>query len=95
MMSNLFVEFAFMVGIDLLFLSVLILVMLPLGIVNVVAIAVLYELRQQSDPTFRSFGWTLTVLAASWAVFVISWTITGLLNPPLSDNRPVRISAEP
>lgn len=70
-------------------------VMLPLGIVNVVAIAVLYELRQQSDPGFRSFGWTLAVVAASWAVFVISWTITGLLTPPRSDNRPVREDESP
>jgi NADH-quinone oxidoreductase subunit H len=63
-------------------------IMLPMGLVNVAAMAILYELRQASDPNFRSFGWTVGIIAASWSVFFLAWTITGYFNPLVTDNRP-------
>jgi NADH-quinone oxidoreductase subunit H len=65
-------------------------IMLPLGLVNVVAIAVLYEARQVSDPQGLSGSWALLVVAGSWAVFIIAWLITALVNPLVADNRPRR-----
>ena len=65
-------------------------VMLPLGLVNLVALAVLYELRHQNDPYAQSIAWTAGIIAASWLVFVVSWTATALANPLVTDNRPRR-----
>src|SRR5262245_58319897 len=53
-------------------------IMLPLGLVNVVALAVLYELRHQNDRYGQSIAWTAGIIAASWLVFVVSWTVTAL-----------------
>jgi len=63
-------------------------IMLPLGIVNLVAMAVLYELRYASDPQHLSGVWTLGTLAASWVVFFAAWLATALVNPRVADNRP-------
>jgi NADH-quinone oxidoreductase subunit H len=65
-------------------------IMLPLGIVNLVAMAILYEARQVSDPQQMSFSWTMTVIGLSWLVFAVSWLITALTNPLVTDNRPQR-----
>ncbi len=65
-------------------------IMLPLGLVNLVALAVLYEARHFYDPQYDSAIWSLGVAAASWAVFAIAWTATALANPRVADNRPRR-----
>src|SRR5687768_2565169 len=65
-------------------------IMLPLGLVNLVAIAVLYEARQVYDPAERSLLWTIGIIVGSWAVFAIAWIITSLANPLVTDNRPRR-----
>jgi len=66
-------------------------IMLPLGLVNLVAVAILYELRQQSDPQFTSSGWTLTIVAGSWLTCIVAWTIMAIVNPLVADNRPQRV----
>jgi NADH-quinone oxidoreductase subunit H len=63
-------------------------IMLPLGLVNLVAIAILYEARQVADPGFTSTNWTLLIFAGSWLTFLIAWFITALVNPRVADNRP-------
>jgi NADH-quinone oxidoreductase subunit H len=63
-------------------------VMLPLGLVNLVALAILYEVRQLSDPQGQSFGWDMTIIAGSWLTFIVAWTITAITNPLETDNRP-------
>jgi len=63
-------------------------IMLPLGIVNVVAIAILYEARQINDPSGASSNWSLLVFAGSWLTFIVAWLITALVNPRVADNRP-------
>jgi NADH-quinone oxidoreductase subunit H len=65
-------------------------VMLPLGLVNLVALAVLYEARHYYDPQGASIAWSLGVAAASWAVFVIAWTLAAMANPRVAENRPRR-----
>jgi NADH-quinone oxidoreductase subunit H len=65
-------------------------IMLPLGLVNIVAVAILYEARQYSDPHQASLSWTLATIAISWAVFLVAWTVTAFVNPLVTDNRPRR-----
>ncbi len=64
--------------------------MLPLGIVNLVVLAILYEARQVNDPQSMSFGWTAVIFAGSWIAFFVAWTVMALVNPLASDNRPRR-----
>jgi len=62
-------------------------VMLPLGLVNLITLAVLFELREQEVlPTDQM--WPL--VGISWAVTLIAWVVAGLLAPLSSDNRPRR-----
>lgn len=59
--------------------------MLPLGLVNLVTVAVLIELREQGLIASDSL-WP--VVAISWAVTIVAWIIAGLLAPLSTDNRP-------
>jgi NADH-quinone oxidoreductase subunit H len=63
-------------------------IMLPLGLVNLVALAVLYEARHWKDPSGLSFSWTLGIIAASWLTFAVAWLVTAIANPLVTDNRP-------
>ncbi|HEX5104659.1 MAG TPA: complex I subunit 1 family protein [Pirellulaceae bacterium] len=63
-------------------------IMLPLGLANFVAIAILYEFRKLYDPAERSLAWTLGIVAASWLVFGLAWIAVSLSNPLVTDNRP-------
>lgn len=65
-------------------------IMLPLGLVNLITVAILYEARQFSDPGHSSLAWTLGTLVVSWIVFIAAWTCTALVNPLVTDNRPRR-----
>ena len=62
-------------------------VMLPLGLVNLVTIAVLVELREQGEIATDSL-WPM--VAISWGVTVVAWLVSGWLAPLASDNRPRR-----
>jgi NADH-quinone oxidoreductase subunit H len=62
-------------------------VMLPLGLVNLVTVAVLIELREQGLIA-RDSLWP--AVGISWAVTLIAWIVSGLLAPFSSDNRPRR-----
>jgi NADH-quinone oxidoreductase subunit H len=63
-------------------------IMLPLGIVNLVALAILYEARQINDPDGTSSNWTLLLAAGSWLTFLVAWLVTAIINPLVADNRP-------
>jgi NADH-quinone oxidoreductase subunit H len=63
-------------------------IMLPWGLVNLVALAVLYELRTMSDPTGTSWLWSAIVLLGMWLVAALAWLGTTLVNPLVTDNRP-------
>ena len=68
-------------------------VMLPLGLVNFLAVAILEEARHVYGPRLGineppSLGWTLGIIAAGWIVFALAWIITSLANPLVADNRP-------
>lgn len=63
-------------------------IMLPLGIVNLVVLAILYELRHASDPTSTNLTWSLIVTAGSWITFIVAWLATTFINPSVTDNRP-------
>jgi len=60
-------------------------VMLPLGLVNLVAVAIL------SEPAIRDRLGTNNVfvfMACSWAVAIVAWIVTGMAQPLIADNRP-------
>jgi NADH-quinone oxidoreductase subunit H len=62
-------------------------VMLPLGLVNLVTVAVLVELRQQGRIANDSM-WPL--VGISWSVMLLGWVLAGYLAPLSGDNRPRR-----
>jgi NADH-quinone oxidoreductase subunit H len=63
-------------------------IMLPLGLVNLVALAALYELRAIYDPDAASFLWGAIVYLGAWLVAALAWLVTSLANPLVTDNRP-------
>jgi NADH-quinone oxidoreductase subunit H len=65
-------------------------IMLPLGLVNFIAVAFLEEARHVYGPRDGSFTWSLGIIAAAWAVFGLAWLVTSLANPLVTDNRPRR-----
>jgi NADH-quinone oxidoreductase subunit H len=62
--------------------------MLPMGLINLVAVAILYEFRQHYDPAGQSMVWTAYILLGSWISFFAAWMIMALANPAVADNRP-------
>jgi len=68
-------------------------VMLPLGIVNLVAVAAINELKVSENAWFvKNFGpWQAeTTMAVGWIVLVVSWLAVALAAPLITDNRPRR-----
>jgi NADH-quinone oxidoreductase subunit H len=61
-------------------------VMLPLGLVNLVAVAVLAEYGDRLQQAAGVPRWAL--LVGMWAVAIAAWLIAGLAAPLQSDNRP-------
>jgi NADH-quinone oxidoreductase subunit H len=61
-------------------------VMLPLGVLNLVAIAILTELRHlQVLPAAYS---TVVICIAGWIVMLAGWAIVAFCRPLITDNRP-------
>ena len=65
-------------------------VMLPLGIANLVIVAVVEEFRPQLVEALGSSaaGWVAILLP--WGVFFAGWITAGMLTPSGTDNRPIR-----
>ena len=74
-------------------------VMLPLGMVNLVAVAVLYEVRtnyQGGDvwPWNSALSQNALIGLAGWLVFALAWTGVAWAAPRVTDNR-AQTSLEP
>ena len=65
-------------------------IMLPLGLVNFLAVAILEEIRHVYGPRDSSLAWSLGFIALGWVIFAIAWIATSLANPLVTDNRPRR-----
>lgn len=65
-------------------------VMLPLGVVNLLATAIFQEVRFQIEPDSNSFTWNLVSVGFGMVVALAAWMVTAMLNPLVTDNRPVR-----
>jgi NADH-quinone oxidoreductase subunit H len=63
-------------------------VMLPLGMVNLVAVAVFNELQHAWAPD-GGVGVTLILVVAAWGVCGLAWFAVSILGPRISDNRRV------
>lgn len=62
-------------------------VMLPLGLVNLVAVAILVEYGWDSGQQWLGIN-PLIAAAAMWGVAIVSWWLAGVIAPLSSDNRP-------
>jgi len=67
-------------------------VMLPLGLANLVVVAIVEEFRPQMASAFgeSTAGWLALLLP--WGVFLLGWITAGILTPSGTDNRPIRPS---
>jgi NADH-quinone oxidoreductase subunit H len=65
-------------------------VMLPLGLANLVIVAIVEEFRPQLAAALgpAAAGWTAALMP--WGVFFLGWIAAGLLTPSGTDNRPIR-----
>jgi NADH-quinone oxidoreductase subunit H len=69
-------------------------VMLPLGLVNLVAVAILIELRTILDPNQTNTMLSLVLILVSWGVCIGAWLAVSFLGPKIADNRPRRDLAQ-
>ncbi|MDA0816005.1 MAG: NADH-quinone oxidoreductase subunit NuoH [Planctomycetota bacterium] len=67
-------------------------VMLPLGLANLVIVAIVEEFRPQMVASLgaTTAGWLAVLLP--WGVFLLGWITAGILTPSGTDNRPIRPS---
>lgn len=63
-------------------------VMLPLGLINLVAIAIFNEVRFTFDPQGGSKYLQLGLILASWIVCIGAWLLISAFGPLVADNRP-------
>jgi hypothetical protein len=61
-----------------------------LGVVNLLATAVFQEVRYQFAPESTSLVWDIVSVLFGFAVALAAWFVTAMLNPLVTDNRPVR-----
>ena len=61
--------------------------MLPLGMVNFIAVAIFQELRAYYDPANTSLMWTLLLAVAAWVVCFAAWAVVSIASPLVTDNR--------
>jgi NADH-quinone oxidoreductase subunit H len=65
-------------------------IMLPLGVVNLVAAAIFQEVRFRIEPESDTLVWNLISVGFGMVVAVGAWLVVAMLNPLVTDNRPVR-----
>jgi NADH-quinone oxidoreductase subunit H len=63
-------------------------IMLPLGILNLVAVAVVEELGHNKSNTDST--WTVVAIVVGWVVLFGGWLVVAFANPLVTDNRPRR-----
>ena len=61
-------------------------IMLPLGLVNLISVAILTEL-QHVGGRFSGAGGNLLICLAGWIVAIVSWLLVAWLAPLVTDNR--------
>jgi NADH-quinone oxidoreductase subunit H len=73
-------------------------VMLPLGIVNLVTVACIYEVlhaqARQTGATELSNGQQWIACIAGWVVMLVAWVLVAILGPIVTDNKP-QVSLHP
>ncbi len=69
-------------------------VMLPLGLVNLVAVASVLEYLHVRQPGSEPPSW-LVAIGVGWAVALVGWVLAALLAPLHTDNRPRMEALEP
>jgi NADH-quinone oxidoreductase subunit H len=65
-------------------------IMLPLGLANLVVVAILYELRVMVDPDMNSRLWDLGMMAVTWATCFLGWMAVASSGTLVTDNTPRR-----
>ncbi|MFO0906044.1 MAG: NADH-quinone oxidoreductase subunit NuoH [Pirellulales bacterium] len=65
-------------------------IMLPLGLANLVVVAILYELRTISDPQAANRAWDFAMMAVTWGTCIVGWLAVAYSGALVTDNRPRR-----
>jgi len=65
-------------------------IMLPLGLANLVVVAILYELRTISDPESANRVWDVAMMGVTWATCLIGWLVVAYSGALVTDNTPRR-----
>ena len=65
-------------------------IMLPLGLANLVVVAILYELRTIGDPRAVNRAWDFAMMAVTWGTCIVGWLAVAYSGALVTDNRPRR-----
>lgn len=65
-------------------------IMLPLGLANLVVVAVMYEIRAVVDPTSTSGVWDFLMMVPAWATCIAGWLAVAYSGALVTDNTPRR-----
>jgi NADH-quinone oxidoreductase subunit H len=63
-------------------------VMLPLGMANLLVVAVLNEVRAANDPASASVVWEWAMTIPGWVTFVAAWLAVAFCGTTVTDNSP-------
>ena len=63
-------------------------IMLPLGLANLIVVALMWELRAWYDPDYVSGQWELITMAPNWATCLIGWLLVAYSGTLVSNNAP-------
>jgi NADH-quinone oxidoreductase subunit H len=70
-------------------------VMLPLGMLNLIAVACLDQLQTTVlEPQMPGVNWDLALMLPAWLLFAVAWIVVAWCGPLVADNRP-RLALDP
>ena len=65
-------------------------IMLPLGLANLITVALLGEIRAWYDPAYGSQMWDLALAIPNWATCILGWLLVSNSGTLVTNNAPRR-----